>query len=313
VETVDADHVRLRCGDQSQAVLLRRLSVLTPSRVPEALGEPGLLVAPRATRRAVGVAVGRGWGVATDDGQYAVKVGRRSLLSQPMAKERARRHPGPPSWGLLTVARRLLELAPATGLELAAASGVSQSRVSRVLAKLSARALVERGSEGYRPVDRRRLVDWWLANYPGAGGAVSYWACADSVAEQTREAVSALAAAGRVAVSGDPAADRLAPWRIPTFAVVYAERGVPLDNCGFVLVASREEATLALCAPADPGLWLPSDWTVNGIPLADPLQIVYDVANGPEPDRAEAATRLDEALLSRYRTQWENAARKDHP
>jgi hypothetical protein len=98
---------------------------------------------------------------------------------------------------------------------------------------------------------------------------------------------------------------------MPTFAVVFTEKGMPLDEYGFVLAANSEEATLALCAPADPGLWLPTDWNVDSIPLADPLQIIYDVADGSEPDRAEAASRLAEALQTRYLAQWENAVRRD--
>ncbi|MDR1511994.1 MAG: hypothetical protein LBS56_00715, partial [Propionibacteriaceae bacterium] len=67
------------------------------------------------------------------------------------------------------------------------------------------------------------------------------------------------------------------------------------------------------CAPADPGLWPPTDWTVDGLPLADPVQLIRDVADGPEPDRAEAATRLADALQTRHREGWEDAVRKDRP
>jgi hypothetical protein len=90
--------------------------------------------------------------------------------------------------------------------------------------------------------------------------------------------------------------------------VVYAKRGAPLGDRGFVPVGSREEATLALCAPADPGVWLSTAWMVQGLPVADPLQVVHDVAHGPEPDRLEAADRLIEAIAGRIKSPWQHAA-----
>lgn len=317
VSVVDACHVRLAYRNQSQVVLVHELSVLTPSRVPNPPTEPGLLVAPRVTPECMNTAANQGWMVAADDGKYSVTVGghTRQQLAPDSPQKQPHQHPGPPSWALLTVTRRLLALAPATGLELAAASHLSQSRVSRVLGKLAQHGLVEHDSDGYRPIDWRQLFDWWLLNYPGPGGTISYWASVDNIAAQTRQAVAALTAEGtRVAVSGDPAADLVAPWRVPTFATVYADHGTDLDKHGFIPVSNADEATLALCAPTDPGLWLPNPtrWMMNDLPLADPTQIVYDLAHGPEPDdRDEAADQLIEALQTRYHTHWANAAKKE--
>ncbi|MDR1513438.1 MAG: winged helix-turn-helix domain-containing protein [Propionibacteriaceae bacterium] len=307
VETVDAGHVRLGKGDRSKVATLRRLSALTPSRVPELDGGPGLLAAPRATERAVAAAVARGWDVVTDSGRYSLRIGDSAIVSSDAAEGRARRHPGPPSWALFTVARRLLAGPALSGSALAQASGVSQSRCSRVLARLVDGGLARRDRDGYRPTDWRQLLEWWLENYPGDAGALSYWASVKDVATQVRDAQAALGD-HECAVSGDPAADILAPWRVPTFAVVYAKRGAPLGDHGFVPVGGREEATLALCAPVDPGVWLPTAWTVRGLPLADPLQIVHDVADGPEPDRREAADRLVEALAGPHKSRWRRAA-----
>lgn len=315
VDAVDPDHVRLHHGDQSQTALLRELTVVTPSKVPDHPGEPALLAAPKMTSRCLDAAVAKGWMAASGDGLYSIKVGHRELDSRslpPTILERPRRHPGPPSWALLTIARRLLAIAPATGSELAAASRISQSRVSRTLARLAENGLVERVDSHYLPVDWRRLFDWWLLEYPGPGGTISYWASVESIAIQTRTAVAALADQGcRAAVSGDPAADLLAPWRLPSLATVYADRGTPLGKHGFVLVASEEEATLVVRSPADPGLWLPSEWAVGGLPLADPLQITYDIINGSEPDRDEAAEELIEKLQTRHKALWGRSVGKN--
>jgi DNA-binding transcriptional ArsR family regulator len=309
VETVDAEHVRLRTRHGDVVVRQRRLSALTPSRVPASPDGPGLLVAPAATLRSVRAALAAGWNVATDAGEFAVRVGGHTMTPQRRETARPARHPGPPSWSLLTITRRLLAGVPATGQDLARLSGVSQSRTSRALSRLADQGLVERGSDGYRPTNWRRLLTWWLANYPGPGGTASYWASAHDQRTQTQATLDALQSTGRVAVSGDPAADVLAPWRIPSLAVVYAEHGVPLRDIGFVPVGSAAEATLVLCAPADPGIWLPTTWTVQGIPLADPIQIIHDVGNGTEPDRPEAADHLIESLRSHHLQAWRAAIR----
>ncbi|MDR2348128.1 MAG: hypothetical protein LBD90_05870 [Bifidobacteriaceae bacterium] len=222
VETVDAHHLRLRALNQQAVVLVRRVGALTPARVPPSPAAPGLLIAPDATSAAISAALAKGWNVAADSGKYAVKVGRDTFLSQPPAPPQRKRHPGPASWALLTVARRLLGAWPQAGAELALRAGISQSRASRVLAKLVGAGIVQRGPDGYRPVEWRQLLDWWLANYPGPGGVVSYWASTKTIGRQTQDALGLLA--GKVAVSGDPAADILSPWRIPTLATVYAER-----------------------------------------------------------------------------------------
>ncbi|MCL2788202.1 MAG: MarR family transcriptional regulator [Micrococcales bacterium] len=304
VETVDADHVRLSLDGRVQVMRVRRLSNLMPSRVPDPVAEHGLLVAPSASQRALEVAVARGWSVASDAGRFWVQIGPQVLASQEEAELRAViRPPGPPSWSLFAVVRRLLAGRPALGVELAAMAGVSQSRTSRVLSRLVCQGLVERGPDGYRPTEWHQLLGWWMDHYPGPGGMVTYWASTRSIQAQAADALDLMGGA----VSGDVAADLLAPWRIPTLGVVYVRRGVRLGEHGFVPVGSAEEATLAVCAPADPGVWLPTAWLLQGLSLADPLQILFDVRAGPEPDRAEAADRLVNMLTSRHLPEWQTA------
>ncbi|MDR1432574.1 MAG: hypothetical protein LBI99_10720, partial [Propionibacteriaceae bacterium] len=60
VETVDVGHVMLRAGDQAAVALVRRLPILKPSLIPDGPGEPGLLVAERASVRAINDAVRKG-------------------------------------------------------------------------------------------------------------------------------------------------------------------------------------------------------------------------------------------------------------
>ena len=310
VETVDADHVRLDDGATSAVFRLRRASSVVPSRVPSAPEEPGLFVTPRVSARTAEALAAAGWSVVTDVGQLAVRLDDRwitpepqpTVPTQPGATQR-----GPTSWALFTVARRLLAGPPSTQEDLARRCGVSQPRVSRLLARLHADGLVVRTPHGWAPVDWDALADWWLARYPGPGGVTSYWTSLDPPTVQAAETLLALNATDpdNAVLSGDVAADSLAPWRRPVSSVLYVRTGRPLP--GLVPVGTPDEATVTVCAPADPGLWLPSPWQARGHHLADPLQVLYDLSPGT--DRAEAATQLRHALRTTHLDRWQAATR----
>jgi hypothetical protein len=182
---------------------------------------------------------------------------------------------------------------------------MTQSRVSRVLAALKSENLVERRADGWSPRSWDALLDWWLTHYPGPGGTVGYWYSVDDVASQVRTALSSFAASGiRVAVSGDMAADVLAPWRRPGKAVLYADGGIDLTAAAFVPVASNDEASLVLHVPRDPGALLPAEWVEHGIPLADPTQVFFDLAADEGSDAREAAQVLRAAIHTRHADRW---------
>lgn len=312
VETVDARRVRLRDESGEHVLLLKRSSrVLPPSQIPTTPPETALLVVPRATRRAVDAATAAGWNVVSDAGQLALRLGGREYVSGARASaapEPREVSPGPKPWTTLTVARRLLAGPPATQVVLAERVGATQSQVSRSLARLAGLGLVERRTMGWGPVDWNMLCDWWLENYPGPGGIESYWYSLDAPVEQVSKALTLLG--DRAAVSGDVAADAIAPWRRPVDALVYVRAGVSLEAQGMVAVASAADATLTVTAPEDPGLWLPRPWTTaDGTSIADPLQIVYDIIRGSGTDRNEAANHVREALRTTLRTRWQEAAR----
>lgn len=308
VETVDAAHMRLRAGDREQVVLLREIPYpIAPSQVPARSGEPGLLVLPRTTPHVIEVAAEHGWDVVTDSGMVSLRIARdRSVQAQGVrTPRRTPRRRGPAPWATFTVARRLLAAPASSQAELAARSHVTQPKVSRVLATLGELGLVERAAGEWRPSDWERLFDWWLANYPAPGGVTSYWCSLDDIATQARKAVQAIPPHAQPVVSGDAAADMLAPWRRPNRSTIYARTGAALAEAGFVAVGSLEEASLVLCAPADPGVWLPRSWVVrNGLSVADPLQIAYDIARGPDSDRAEAVEHLRSALQRQLASSW---------
>lgn len=248
----------------------------------------------------------------TDTGLISVDLGS-VVLERPTATVRAllrRSQTGPTPWATYTVVRRLLAVAPATQAELARVSGVGQPKVSRVLGKLKDLALVERAADGWRPASWEALVEWWLGNYPGPKGVASYWYSLDDPATQTVKALRVLQAVpgSDAVVSGDAAADRLAPWRRPETSTVYVRAAISLASAGFVSVGSAAEATLTLCAAKDPGIWLPRPWLSGGLPFADPLQVVHDLTMSAATDADEAVQQLRVALRTTQARAWRIAA-----
>lgn len=148
VETVDTDHVRLRTERGAWALLLRRLEHrISPSRVPIPPNRPALLALPTATPATVETAARHGWNLVTDDGTLRLKLGRRDLRrDKPVKHHPAPRRPGPTPWATFTLARRLLAGPPATQVELAEGTGVSQSKISRAVSRLSREGLVRNAS-----------------------------------------------------------------------------------------------------------------------------------------------------------------------
>jgi len=268
---------------------------------------PCLVVVPAASptvRRAIEAA---GWSWIVDTGQdiaAALRIGRgRINLPAPTAAGRPAK-PGPVPWGTFTLVRRLVQIPHATQRQLATLSGVSQPRVSQALRALTAEGLVQRTSAGWTVRDLDEVLRWWLAAYPGPGGISTYWYGLGTPIEQARQVVSMFSAPdpGDVVVSGDVAADLIAPWRTPARAVLYARSGVDLPEAGFV-PTGEDEATLEFTVPRDPGLWLnpvalSTEWA--GLPLADPLQALWDLHRSPGDDSEEAVNRLRRELRRRH-------------
>jgi hypothetical protein len=283
--------------------------------------EPGLIIVPAATPAARAAVDAAGWSWLVDSGQQVVGAlriaGRRIALDEHdnAALDRPRRgRPGPVPWGVLTLVRRLIERPYATQRELAELAGISQPRVSQSLRVLADRRLVQRSSAGWTVGDVDALVRWWLESYPGPGGISTFWFGLEPPMAQARAVVGLFDTVGpdgdatsagqsAVVVSGDVAADIIAPWRAPERAVVYARTGLDLTRAGLT-PAGADEATLEFVVPKDPGVWGVSPITEpmrNGLPLADPLQILWDVRRSPGADSEEAAAWLWQTLRRRDR------------
>lgn len=307
---VDADHIALRRGEAVEhKVLVIASRPLNPSDVAELIGrhdEPGLLVVPAASQETRGLAEAAGWSwLVHDDAGVHGKIligGERSVIRASVPREDSgHRKRGQIPWGSLTVIRRLLERPAGTQGMLAGLAGVSQPRVAQTLGVLADRGLVRRKQSGWAVSNIDGLLETWLSTYPGPGGITTYWYGLESPREQCFSALEMIgrqAGPGTAVVSGDVAADLVAPWRIPARAVIYAREGYDLSALGLT-PSGAQEATLEFIVPRDPGVW-PAQGLDEGdvgahmgaSPLADSLQIFWDLRRAPGPDAIEAADRF---------------------
>lgn len=318
VVPLSSERVELRHGRAVAAASVVSSPVaLTPSDITALANRyrtPCLLIVPSATPAAHEAAEATGWSWLVDSGTQVRGVlevaGHRILIDDHGAPApHRRRPPGRTPWGMFTAVRRLVDRPYATQQELAALAGVSQPRVSQLLRRLTAQGVVQRNPSGWAITDLDNVVRWWFDAYPGPGGIRTFWYALDQPVDQARTVVAlGTDRAGdrshrrpSAAVSGDVAADFIAPWRSPTRAIVYASTGLDLTDAGLT-PTGEDEATLEFVVPEDPGVWPAperSEAAGEALPLADPLQILWDLWRSPGPDTEEAVARFVRTLGSR--------------
>lgn len=314
---VDADHVMLLEDnvDVREGQLVRLIVSPTPvypSRILKwADGEPTLLVVPSASESTVLAAASSGWGVIAEDGQMRLRLGSRSIeRTADRDGSNSKRSPGPVARSKFVVGRVLLaQMRPVGQGKLALMSGASQPMVSRAVSEFRELGLVRPGRSAVLIDDWQGLARWWLDRYPGPGGPTSYWFSLAPVMEQVAAAARALEGA---VFSGSAAADMLSPWQRPDFVVAYTRSPALLADAGFVPVTDPAAATMMVTAPVDGSVWChkPMKKSVDGIPvaLADPMQVAYDVLQGPESGtRTEVVDRLLRDLEGALRVPWSRA------
>ncbi|WP_157601637.1 hypothetical protein [Saccharomonospora halophila] len=293
----DAQHLRLRHEDDEVVMrLVRTTRRLHPSEVTTPIAQRSLLVAPTVSTAAAERARTAGWSLATDEGPVSIRFSDRHVLElpgRPPPAPAVRARPGRTPWGALAVVRRLLLAAPLPQTRLAQSAGISQARVSQVFDILRRDQLVRRTRSGWVPADWDSLCEWWLAHYPGPGGITTWWSGLTPPLAQATAALSLLPPGADAVLSGDLGADLIAPWRRPALGLVYANHGADLSEADLTPLASPEGATLALIVPDDPSVRpqrpIIRTWNDIPLPVADGLQILYDLHRSPGPDAAEAA------------------------
>jgi hypothetical protein len=232
-----------------------------------------------------------------DVGSGVVIVGGREWAGaqspKPLTKRRSR-----PAWGRWAVMRSLCLLDhPVDQAELAVRAGIAQPAVSLALHVLDG---VTRTASGWIATDKERLMQSWIAEYPGAGGATTHWYGLDTPLKQIQDAAT-LAADLEVncLLSGDAAADVYAPWRLPKKMQMYATEVIDFTAAGLT-PASAGEATLSVTIPADLTIWKTAPQASAPGRLVDPLIAYWDLAHAGGPDAIEAA----DMVLRKVRTSW---------
>ncbi|MDT0203721.1 helix-turn-helix domain-containing protein [Nocardioides sp. AE5] len=328
VDVVDSRRVLLSDERVSAEVIMwlhESTRPLTPSKVPALPSGPALLAVPRGTAAFVEHARSHGWSVVSDDGMLDVDLGGRRIVRRPGADEqssgqrKASGRTGSVPWAQFSVVRAIAALAAGDGghvrttqQHLSRIVGASQPTVSRALRRIEAAGLIETGRSSVVVGDLSLLASWWLRNYPGPGGITGYWYGLDAPADQVRDAVRVLGVdAERIAISGEVAADVMAPWQRPQQAKVYVRAARPLTPAGLVAVPSAGAATVQVTIPDDPGVWLSAAWGVpsfgDAAEFADPLQILYDLEQSPSPTAQEAQARLLDQLRGPLAQRWANS------
>lgn len=184
---------------------------------------------------------------------------------------------------------------------LAAQAGISQPRASQVLHHLHALELVSMSAHGRWEPRREALLDRFLAEYPGPGGSERYYYTLDSPVDVAVGAGQTSTPSRPIAVSADVGPDLIVPWRRPSLVILYAWHAVEPEDLGLTGAQGKHDANVIIRVPEDRSVFpvpaLTGQIRGNEIPLADPLQQIWDLQDLGGADRTEAAGRLREWLL----------------
>ncbi len=298
---IDKRHVRFMVEQRGRAPYPGE--IVTLNTLHDRLKSDGipLLIAPFIGDEVGRQLVSAGWSWADAEGNYDIRA-EGIRLRQRLANKRApsvrRSLPrGRGSWAFI---RWLIANGEVTGLaDLTLDAEVSQPRVSQIGGQLAALGLLHRTRGSWRP-EREELLDRFLSEYPGPGGSeATFYSLDDSLDVASR-------LHGRdasTAISGDVAADLLAPWRSPTMLVIYTQAPISLElTPGVVKAHSRGDANILHRVPDDYSVFLSErrqhEMPDVTVPIADPVQVLWDLEDLGGDDRLEAAEKLRRWLLT---------------
>lgn len=332
VRGAQRDQVQLAYQDQIERFWLhRRARAPRPDQVRAPAHPHSILTAPTLSKSTRAQLRRLGWSYVSDDGQAHLRFAQRDLdlpsTSDASSQPTLQTHESPefaeppestaPQAGLerpvrndlpglrvrgsgaFAVLRALLQTAAGQQVrqvDLAEQTGLSQPRVSQLLAALRAAGVVDGSRARWQVREADRALQLWLAGYPGPGGTTTHWAGLEAMWPTTLALLPLLG--HDTLVSGDAGADLLAPWRRPRRAVLYARSLPDLVDSGLVQTESAELATVSICVPDDASIWLgASTRTHAGRTLAVPgaVQVMWDVLAEGGVDVEQAAAALGAA------------------
>lgn len=271
-------------------------------------GHP-LMVAPFVSEPLGSILTRAGWSWADDQGNFDLRApGLLFRQRRTVAAPAPRRRSLPRGSGSFAVIRALVAFSDGAGEEpgataLAAQAGISQPRASQVLRHLHDLDLVEKSGRGRWRPHREALLDRFLAEYPGPGGSEQYCYSLDSPTDVAVRAGQASAPRQPIVASADVGPDLIVPWRRPSLVILYAKRVIDPTSLGLTDAQGRHDANVIVRMPDDqsvfPGYALIAQARGSDVPLADPLQQIWDLQDLGGADRLEAAGRLRQWLLTR--------------
>lgn len=293
LQTPDGEHVTV----EPTSPVPRLSAHITDRRT----GRRSLLVGGTATDAVVRRAHSGQLDILTADPPRLIHSGHSYTLTGEPTQPVGRPASGRAAWARWTIERYLmLTQEPTRQRTIADAARTTQQSVSNTVRHLGA-LVVDEGA-GLIAADRAGLLEHWMADYAGPGGLRFGWYSLDPLMEQTRAAIEAAdLVEAKALISGDVAADHLAPWKLPARGLLYLDRPVDLEHDGFV-PAPLEEATFITCIPDDPSLWWLTDLhaapsTSATMPLADPAIVYRDLRASGEMDSGEASDHLATLML----------------
>jgi hypothetical protein len=297
VSLPDAHHAILT-GPWGERMYL--LQILTrppgPAQVVQAAADastqhlPGLLIAPKASPAAQHAALRAGLSLllAPDSigqltrGHLVTPSGDLLNLAETTATPP---RPGRRPWATIAIATYVLEGNASTQDALAGRAGVSQARISQVLHAL--KRWVQRTDHGWTATDTPGLAQW-LAEQPPPGRTATTWLGLDDPAPTATSVAHWLTAQDvSYALSGDVAADLLAPWARPTRALVYVDQALDLTPLGLT-PAPPDAATLELVIPDDPYVLRDARQLPSDLVIAHPWRVWADTVARGNTDAADA-------------------------
>jgi len=274
----------------------------------ELRGRP-LMIAPFISESLGAILTRDGWSWADAQGNFDLRAPglvarQRRASAAPAPKQRSL----PRGSGSYAVIRSLVGFSGGEDEEpgttaLAAQADISQPRASQVLHKLHNLKLVDISGHGRWKPHREALLDRFLAEYPGPGGSEHYYYTLDSPVDVAVHASQPSTSGRSIAVSADVGPDLIVPWRRPSLVILYSRHAIDPSGLDLTDAQGRHDANVIIRVPEDRSVFPMPPLVVqiqgNEVPLADPLQQIWDLHDLGGADRIEAAGRLREWLLER--------------
>jgi hypothetical protein len=162
--------------------------------------------------------------------------------------------------------------------------------------------LVDSAGRGRWQPRREDLLDRFLTEYEGPGGSEQYFYSLDPLAEVAAR-LARTPGGEHLTASADVGPDLIRPWRRPSTLILYTNGSLDADVLRSVEATGKSDANVIVRMPIDQSVFPPQqivgEFKGASIPLADLVQMIWDLQELGGADRAEAAGKLRQWMLDR--------------